>query len=91
MSGEKQKRLIIATTVGAVLLLVVLLCVMIFQIISLAVNNGKKSELKENIARLEQLIESADQSIEVRSERWWIEQRLRELGYVYPGDSEYGK
>ncbi len=91
MSEEKQKRLIIATTVGAVLLLVVLLAIMIFQLISLGVNRNKAREIDENIARLEQLIASADESIEARNEKWWIEQRLRELGYTYPGDTEYGK
>ena len=45
MTEEKAKRLIISTTVGAILLLFVLISVMVYQLIAIRVENKKKAEL----------------------------------------------
>lgn len=83
MNEAKVKRLIIAGTVGAVLLLVILLSVMVYQIIAVKVKEKNINELEIQIAEYERLIELGEDTLEVRSKRWWIERRARELGYVY--------
>lgn len=86
MDETKTKKLIISATVGAVLLLVILLAVMVYQLISIKVLKDKESELDAAIAEYERLIEEGGDTLEARSARWWIELRARELGYVFDGD-----
>ena len=88
---KKFKNLIVAGTVGAVLLLVILLSVMIFQIISISVEKKKLNELEEQIAIYKELIEDGENTVEARTSRWWIIERARELGYVFDGDKLLGE
>lgn len=90
MTEEKRKRLVVAGTVGAVLLVVILMFVMVFQLISLQIRKNAYNELQAEIARYEQLIENGQDTLEARSKKNWIERRARELGYVYPSDVELG-
>ena len=48
LSQEKIKRLIVASTVGAVLFLVILLCIMVYQI--LAINHQEKLKEEYEVA-----------------------------------------
>lgn len=91
MTEKKFKNLIVAGTVGAVLLLVILLSVMIFQIISISVEKKKLNELEEQIAIYKELIEDGEDTVEARTSRWWIIERARELGYVFDGDKLLGE
>ena len=86
MTEEKTKRLIVAGTVGAVLLAVILLMVMVYQLICIGVEKGRIQELEAKIAEYNRLIESGEETIEVRNLKWWIEREARELGYVYKDD-----
>lgn len=81
MSEEKSKRVTVALTVGAVLLLVILLFVMIYQIIAISYGRKQNRELKEAIAEYNRMIAEGEDIYEARSQRWWIELRARELGY----------
>ena len=90
MTEEKAKRLIIAGTVGAVLLAVILLVVMLYQIIFIGVERGRIKELEEKIAEYERLISEGEDTLEVRNLKWWIEREARELGYVYKDDITHG-
>ena len=89
MNEGKLKRVIIATTVGAVLLLVILIAVMIFQLISISVQKRKEAELNEQIAIYKELKETNENALEERSTYWWIVQRARELGYYFDGEKIY--
>ncbi len=86
MPEGKQKRIIIACTVGAVLLVVALLFIMIMQMIVIGVYKGDESDLEDAIAEYDQLIELTGETYETRSMRWWIVERARELGYVFKDD-----
>ena len=86
MDESKKKRLIVSATVGAVLLLIMLLFIMVYQLVSMAVLKNKQRELDASIAEYEQLIEDGEKTLEARSKRWWIERRARELGYIFDGD-----
>lgn len=88
MEESKTKKLIISTTVGAVLLVFILLAVMVYQLISIKTLRDKRAELDASIAEYERLIEEGGDTLEARSKRWWIERRARELGLVYEGDTK---
>ena len=68
MSETKLKRLIVATTVGAVLLVVVLVSIMVYQLISIRVENNRIEKLEERIVAYEKLIADGELTIEERSE-----------------------
>ncbi len=86
MTEEKAKRLIVAGTVGAVALVVVLVIVMVYQLISIGVKRNKINELEARIAEYNRLIESGEDTIKARSEARWIEREARELGYIFKDD-----
>ena len=85
--GEsKSKRIIVALTSGAVILLFCLIALMVYQMIA---TTGKKNEikrLKSDIAALERTLEQGEDTLETRKQRWYIERRARELGYAYADD-----
>ena len=86
VTESKQKRIISAVTVGAVLLLVILVSVMVYQLISISVKNKQIEALKAEIAVYERMIENEEDENLIRQERDWIERRARELGYKLPSD-----
>jgi lipid A disaccharide synthetase len=86
MEKSKAERLIVAITVGAVLLIVILVSVWIYQLIKLNVRNKQVAELVDKIEEYNELIEKGKEVYEARSMRWWIEQRARELGYTLKTD-----
>ena len=83
MTEEKAKRMIVATTVGAVLLLVTLLAIMVYQMISIKIKENRINYLEEQIAKYNQLIDRGEETIEIRSMHEWIESEARKLGYNY--------
>lgn len=83
MDQTKAKRLIVACTVGAVLLLVILVSVMVYQLISIGKYQRDIEHLNEQIALYESKIAEGEDTYEVRSQRWWIEREARRLGYEY--------
>ena len=91
MTESKFKRVISAITVGAVILLVILLSIWVYQIVSIKVETRKRQELLDAIAHYDMLIEEGNDTLEVVQQRWWIERRARELGLIYPDDISFGK
>jgi hypothetical protein len=85
MTEAKLKRLIVAITVGAVLLVVILSIVMATGIIEICAEKNDIAELEREIARYEQMLAEGHDTYELRSTRWWIERRARELGYTFDG------
>lgn len=90
ISDEKAKRLTVALTIGAVLLLAILLIVMIYQIIAISFEKKKNRELRDAIAEYNRMIDEGEDIYLARSERWWIELRARELGYSNIDDVPLG-
>lgn len=84
MTEAKFKRVIVALTVGAVILLVTLLSIMIYQLIEIASEKKKEAEYNQSIERLIYLNQIADKTMEQRQEYEWIVQRARELGLSLP-------
>ena len=83
MTETKAKKMIVATTVGAVLLLVILLSIMVYQMISIKTEEARLSHLKDQIKQYERLIEKGEETIEIRQMKEWIEREARKLGYSY--------
>lgn len=86
MTESRFKKLVISATIGAVLLLVILLSVLVYQLVSIKAYKDKEAELNLAIAEYKQIIAQGEDTIEARSKRWWIERRARELGYIYLDD-----
>lgn len=86
VTESKFKRLVVAITVGAVLLIVILLSVMTYQLIAIGKERREIAELEREIAEYDELYASGEDTLQARSKRLWIERRARELGYVYEGD-----
>lgn len=81
ISPEKKRKLIVATTIGGILLACILLCVMIYQIIAIETKKRDVAHLESVIAQLEQDIENGEDTLEIRQTKEWILRRAAELGY----------
>ena len=88
MTETKAKRLIVASTVGAVLLLFILVAIMVYQMISIQVKKNRIEYLEGQIAKYDILKAKGEETIEIRSMREWIEREARKLGYSYSSDGE---
>ena len=84
MTTEKTKRMIVAGTVGAVLLLVTLLFVMVYQMVVIQNKKADIERYEKATIELEQLKEQGEDTIKIRSMREWIEREARRLNLVYP-------
>ncbi len=89
MTESKAKRMIVALTVGAVLLLVCLLSVLIYQLIAIGKQEKELADLNAKIELYHQMIEDGEDTLEVRSTRQWIIREARQLGYIFDGDKIY--
>ncbi len=88
MTQDKKERLVISATVVAVITLFLLVIILTYQFISVAVKRNRCKELTEEIARLEQEIENAEENVELWQQDWKIEERARQLDYVYKKDKD---
>ena len=86
MTEQKLKKITIASTVTAVVLLAVLLFVFAFQIISIIVKNNELKKYDEQIAEYNRLIGEKSEELDIYQADWKIQARARELGYKFPGD-----
>ena len=87
MTESKAKKMIVASTVGAVLLLVILLSIMVYQMISIQTERHRIAQYYKQIAEYERLIKNGEETIEVRQMREWIEREARKLGLTYEGEN----
>ena len=91
MTESKQNKLIMSTTVTAVLLAVILLVVMCYQLISMSVLKKKRARLKSEIEALQKIVQETTDEVEKWEPLEWIEKKARELGMYYDGDKEFGR
>ena len=86
MEEQKLKRVRNAGIVGAILLIVILLSVLIFQLVKIGKEKRELSELQDAIKNYQQLTDEERMYTENMNTREWIEQRARELGLKLEGD-----
>ena len=91
MTESKFKKMVIAITVGAVLLVVILLSIMIYQLIAIAVEKREMKILNSHIAEYNRLIEENADTIDIHKSDLWIQITARRYGLRLPGESELGK
>ena len=83
MEEQKLKKIIAVSVSAAVILLVVLIAVMVYQMVLLG--NGKKNveRLNAEIQTLEEQKEDLKKQIDIWQTDWKIDERARELGWLY--------
>ena len=86
IADGKFRRIVVALTVGAVVLLSLLVILMCYQMIKIGVERGKKAELNAKIAELTELTGEKDKELEYLRTEKAIERLARELGYHYADD-----
>lgn len=86
-SEVRFERKVVAFTVGAVVLLALLIILMCYQLIAIVVKNNRVKQLKADIYALEQEYERGEDTLEIRRRAAYIERRARELGYHYADDN----
>lgn len=91
MTEEKKQRLIAAGTAISVIMLFVLIVVLTYQLIAIGVKTKQKNALVAEKARLEQEIANAKDDVELWQQEWKIEERARQLDYVYKKDKDDNK
>lgn len=86
MPAEKLKKLIVSSVVTAVLLLFILLSIMVYQMISIKTLQNEIDALEEQ--KQELLLEKSEteDQIEIWLSEWKIDEKARELGWVYKQD-----
>ena len=84
--SAKFKRTVVAITVGAVVLLCVLIIMMCYQLVKIGVEHGRKAELTAKIAELKELSGKKDKELEYLRTEQAIERLARELGYHFADD-----
>ena len=88
VSDTGFKRKVVAFTVGAVILLFVLIVLMCYQMITIGVQNRKKADLIAKIAELEEEHKQGEGELAFRRTDLYVERIARELGYHYPDDAD---
>lgn len=86
MTPEKKRRIVAASTAAMVMLLFILIAVMIYQMINITGKKAKINQLNSQIEQLKEEQKSLNDDIDVWVSKWKIEERARELKYVYKDD-----
>lgn len=86
MSEEKFKRVVVAITVGAVLLFTILLSIMVFQIVSIFCERSEIKDLKKDIEIYKELIQDEEKKLQAVSLKEYIINEAKKLGYKLPTD-----
>ena len=88
MSENKKQRLVSAATATSIIILFFLIVVLVYQFVSIGVKTKAKNELIAERDRLIQQIEDGEEDIKLWQTKWKIEERARQLDYVYSKDKD---
>ncbi len=86
MNESKFKRLVAAATATAVILLVILIGVLVYQLAAINRERTLQREYDTAIAEYQRMIDDKEEINDIKKQRWYIEKIARELGYYYPED-----
>lgn len=75
-----------AYIVGAVLLLLILLAILVYQIIAMPAKRSEYDELIDKVEYYKELKENGEDEIKIKETYEWIVERARELGYRFEDD-----
>lgn len=88
MTENKKQRLVSAATATAVIILFFLVVILVYQFVSIGVKTKAKNDLIAERDRLVQEIEEGKEGVELWQQAWKIEERARQLDYVYSKDKK---
>ena len=88
MNENKKQRLVSAATATSIILLFFLVLILVYQFVSIGGKNKAKNDLKAERDRLIQQIEEGEEDIKLWQTKWKIEERARQLDYVYSKDED---
>lgn len=83
MTEEKRNRLIAALTVNAILLVVILVAVCIYQLVAIVNLNNIKKEVQSQITAYETAIEKNEKTLEYYQSREGLLDKAYEYGFVF--------
>ena len=86
MTEEKIKRITVATTIGAVVLLCFLIFVLAFQVVKINASKKLEADYDAQILYLEELRNEGADKIALHKQSWIVQARARELGYDFDMD-----
>lgn len=86
MTREKFQRIKIAFIFASCLLALYFLGVLIYQWVSISILERRKSEIINEIAQINEIIEKKEGDLEYYESVLYKEMAARELGYVKPGE-----
>ena len=88
MNEAKKNRIIVASTVGAVLLVLILVFILTYQLIAIAIAKNVNEEYKLAEQKYIKNINEAELTIDQRNGRTWVVCRAKELGYILPDSKD---
>jgi predicted membrane protein len=88
MTEEKTKKVIIASTIGAVLLAVILVSVLVYQLIAMGVEKRRIKYFEDAIAECEQMIADGENEKLAYLKRDWIIKQAYKYGYIFSTDQD---
>lgn len=88
MTENRKQKLVQAATATAVVVFFFLIIILVYQLVSIGVKTKAKNELKEEIQKLAQQIEDCEEDVAIWQTKWKIEERARQLDYVYSKNEE---
>ena len=77
-----------AIVFGAVLLIVILLAVLIWQVSSILIKNAQYDELVDKVEEYNALILDGKSEVELKEKEEWIIMRARQLDYYFGDDKQ---
>ena len=85
MNESKKNKIIVASTVGAVLFVLILLFILTFQVVSIVIAKNQYKEYKLAEKEYIETINQAELTLSERRGETWVVMRAKELGYKLPG------
>lgn len=86
MTQEKRNRIVAAVTVNAVLLLVILMSVLIYQLTTIVALANRKKDIQNQIQEYERQIEDSEDKLDEYRTEEWLKNKAYEYGFIFPGE-----
>lgn len=86
MDRQKLKKILAASVSTAILFLAILLFIMVYQMLVIKNKERELASIKAEIAALQEENKSLEDDIDKWQSSWKIEEKARELKWVYPDD-----
>ncbi len=83
MNEEKRNRLLAAVTVNAILLLVILAAVVIYQLVEISFLAGRRNDLQDQIEEYILKTENAEESLDYYKSQEFLIDKAYEYGFMF--------